>query len=96
MKVLLRESSRLRTSIREGKKQGGEPIVFLHYPPISNDAECVEITNVLHDEEISRCYYAHLHGPSVLTAVNGVKDGIKYSLVSGDFLEFCPKLVEKF
>ena len=34
-KVLLREAGRLRISINEAKKLGGEVIVFLHYPPIS-------------------------------------------------------------
>ena len=34
-KVLLRERGRLRLSIGEAKKLGGELLVFLHYPPVT-------------------------------------------------------------
>lgn len=94
-KVLLREAGRLRMSIAEAKKLGGEPVVFLHYPPLNRDAVCEEIFGVLKEEKIKRCYYAHLHGSSHNFAFTGVRDGIKFSLISGDFLNFCPKLVEK-
>ena len=94
-KVLLREAGRLKMSIEEAKKLGGEPVVFLHYPPLSRDAVCEEIYEVLKNEGIKRCYYAHLHGPSHNYAFTGERDGIKFSLISGDFLNFCPKLVEK-
>ena len=94
-KVLLREAGRLRMSIEEAKKLGGEPVVFLHYPPLNQEAVCEEIYSVLVEEGIKRCYYAHLHGPSQNFAFTGERDGIKFSLISGDFLNFCPKLVEK-
>jgi len=57
--------------------------------------KCEEIFNVLKEEKISRCYYGHLHGYSCQSAVNGEYEGIKFSLISADYLEFCPKLVEK-
>ena len=94
-KVINREAQRLRLSIEEGKKLGGELIVFLHYPPVNTQEKCEEIFNVLKEEKISRCYYGHLHGYSCQSAVNGEYEGIKFSLISADFLEFCPKLVEK-
>jgi predicted phosphohydrolase len=95
-KVLLREVGRLRMSLEEGKKIGKEPIVFLHYPPIYQDTRCKEILEVLKEYGVRRCYYGHLHGPSICSAVNGEVDGITYRLVSGDSLEFCPHLIEKF
>ncbi len=96
-KVLLREAGRLRLSIDAAVSLGKEPVVFLHYPPINADRSwCPEIFEVLHEAGIRRCYYGHLHGPSCRTAFNGELDGIHLSLISCDFLEFCPKLVEKF
>ena len=93
-KVVLREAGRLRASITEAKKTGLEPVVFLHYPPVSRDRQCEEIYNVLLEEGIKRCYYGHLHSYAHATAVTGKnKDGITFSLISGDFLEFCPLLV---
>ena len=95
-KVLLREVGRLRMSLEEGKKIGKEPIVFLHYPPIYQDTKCKEILEVLKEYGVRRCYYGHLHGPSICSVVSGEVDGITYRLVSGDSLEFCPHLIEKF
>lgn len=93
-KVVLREAGRLRTSIHAAKETGLEPVVFLHYPPVTADRKCDEIYNVLLEEGIKRCYYGHLHSYSHLTAVNGTdENGISFSLISGDYLEFCPVYV---
>ena len=96
MKVLLREASRLDKSIEEGKKLGDNLIVFLHYPPVMQSQKCQEIFDVLKKHDIKRCYYGHLHGESTRHSVNDTVDGIKFSLISADFLSFCPQLVEKF
>lgn len=95
-KVLLREAGRLRTSINLAKETGLEPVVFLHYPPITQNMVCEEIYNVLLETGIRRCYYGHLHGPSMTRSINSVRDGIEFALISCDFLAFAPKLVEKF
>lgn len=95
-KVLLREAGRLRTSINLAKETGLEPVVFLHYPPITQNMVCEEIYNVLLETGIKRCYYGHLHGPSMTRSINSVRDGIEFALISCDFLAFAPKLVEKF
>ena len=96
-KVLLREAGRLRTSLDAAKETGGEPVVFFHYPPMNADGTwCPELYEILREEGVRRCYYGHLHGPSCRTAFTGTFDGIELSLISCDFLGFCPKLVEKF
>ena len=93
-KVIVREAKRLQMSIDEARKLGGEPIVFLHYPPLMTLGVCEEIVEVLKNNEIKRCYYAHLHSKSCQNAITGDVDGVKDTLVSADHLEFCPKLVE--
>lgn len=95
-KVLLRESGRLRTSINLAKETGLEPVVFLHYPPITQNMVCEEIYNVLLETGIKRCYYGHLHGPSMTRSINSVRDGIEFALISCDFLAFAPKMVQNF
>lgn len=92
-KVILREAGRLRMSIQAAKELGGTPMVFLHYPPVTQLAKCDEIYNVLIENGIENCYYAHLHSYSKLNAVTGLHEGIKFSLISGDYLEFCPKKI---
>ncbi|MGN0467459.1 MAG: metallophosphoesterase [Acutalibacteraceae bacterium] len=95
-KVLLREAGRLKMSIDFARKFDCEPVVFLHYPPIMYGQVCEEMINVLKEENISRCFYGHIHGQSVKNAFNGNYDGIEFRLISADFLEFCPKLIENF
>ena len=82
-------------SIDAGKALGGELICFLHYPPLSLSQCCEELLGVLREEQIKRCFYGHLHGPSTSTAFIGTKDDIRFQLISADYLHFCPFLVEK-
>lgn len=93
-KVLARECARLQRSIDAAKELGGETVVFLHYPPVAVLKDCEPILDVLIKNGIKRCYYGHLHGGAVKTAVNGEKYGIKFKLVSADYLNFCPYNVD--
>ncbi len=90
LKVLNREAGRLEMSIKEGIKLGGEPIAFIHYPPIYRSEQNVHITDVLERYGVKRCYYAHLHGGSIRGALNGEHNGIEYRLVSADSVQFDP------
>ena len=93
-KIILREAGRLRASIAAAKETGLEPVVFLHYPPVTLERRCDEIYSVLVEENIKRCYYGHLHSFSHATAVNGTnEDGIEFRLISADYLGFCPVLI---
>ena len=94
-KVILREAGRIEMSLSEAEKLGGEIICFLHYPPVMGTQKCDEIMNVLIKHNVSRCYFGHLHGNFSSFVNNETVDGVKFSLISADFLEFCPKLVEK-
>lgn len=93
-KVISREAQRLSSSIAAARKLGGEPIVFLHYPPLTYTQECAPILQVLQNENIHRCFYAHLHGVSAFSAFQGEKYGTKFELVSCDYLKFCPQMIE--
>lgn len=95
-KVLLREAGRLRTSIEAGIKTGKEPIVFLHYPPLSDTLVCHEIMDVLKEYSITRCYFGHLHNEKTDRFRDFYNDSIRFCLISSDFLRFRPKLIEKF
>ena len=94
-KVMARECARLQRSIDEARKLGGEIVVFLHYPPVSTVKVCEPIMNVLKENDIKRCYYGHLHGGAINGAVNEVYEGIKFQLVSADYLQFCPLFINK-
>jgi len=93
-KVINREAMRLDTSIREAKKTGLEPTVFLHYPPATKDATCDEIMDVLMSNRIKTCYYGHIHGGSRYTCITGEINGINFTPISADILKFVPKLIK--
>lgn len=91
LKVLVREAGRLKLSLN---KAIGEPIVFLHYPPIYAGIYCKEIMDVLLEYNIKRCLYGHLHGPAISAAKVGNFYNIDFSLISSDYLNFTPLLIE--
>lgn len=92
-KLINREALRLRASLEYGAKLGGEPVAFLHYPPITELQRCEEMIEVLKEFSVKRVYYGHIHGGSAVSAINGEVDGINYRLVSADRLDFTPFLV---
>lgn len=90
-KILNREVGRLKMSIEPAIKDGYDPIVFLHYPPIYNNIECDEIMQVLREYNIKKCFYGHIHGGNAAKrAFNGELYGIKFKLIACDYLGFMP------
>lgn len=93
-KVLQRELGRLETSLRAAGER--EKICFLHYPPLYQGYRCEEVLRLLKHYGVRRCCYGHLHGPSHRLAVRGEAEGIEFTMVSADYLGFCPKKIVEF
>lgn len=89
-KVMFREVQRLEVSIKEAVDRELEPIVFMHYPPVYGSNCNYDILDILFKYNIKRCFYGHIHGYSQRNAITSIQDGIKYYMVSGDFLKFMP------
>jgi predicted phosphohydrolase len=101
-KIVNREVGRLRLSLDAARalrcEEPLEIVPFLHFPPLFGDFECREITALLAEYGIRRCYYGHIHTPAV-TSAPLEKDGIRYILCAADHLHFTPMPVfstEKF
>jgi predicted phosphohydrolase len=93
-KIVNREVGRLNASIDDAVRQGAEPIVFLHYPPVYDGVQCREILGTLKERKITRCYFGHIHGSQAARrAMTGEYEGIEMHLVSCDFVGFTPVLV---
>ena len=91
-----REAGRLLASLAEGEKLGGEPMVFLHYPPVYDSMECGGILDILEERRISHCYFGHIHGQyAARKALVGEYRGVRMHLISCDFVNFTPVLVAK-
>ncbi len=90
-KVYEREIGRLRRSLEEGAKLGAKRLIsFLHYPPICNGYECEEITDMLREFNVEKCFYGHLHGSGHKSAFCGIHKNVDYILISADYLSFKP------
>lgn len=90
-KILNREVGRLRTSLQQAKNT---PLVFLHYPPLFGNLRCDPILDVLKEFGVKKCYYGHLHGPGACAlAVEGEREGIEFSLIAADRLDFTPRKI---
>lgn len=93
-KIVSREAIRLELSLTEGVKTGLPMAVFLHYPPVYGENECIPILEVLNKYGVERCYYGHIHASGYRWAVDGTYAGIRFFLVSSDYRRFMPLLVE--
>ena len=93
-RIIRREAGRLKMSIEAALALGGTPVAFLHYPAAADGKVCAEIFAVLKAYEIRRCYFGHIHGEKSGRYADYTVDGVRFSLISADFLRFCPKKVE--
>ena len=88
-KMIPRETSRLKTSLEAAKKLGGEPVVFMHFPPVFGAYRCEQFIDVMLSYNVRRCYFGHIHGKyDVPPKIN--YRGIDFYMGSADFLFFKP------
>jgi len=87
-KILNRELGRLEASLKAAGER--EKLCFLHYPPRYRDYVCHEIVELFARYEVKRCFYGHIHGSGAQFAVQGERDGVDYTMVSADYLQFHP------
>ena len=88
VRIYNRERQRLEMSLKTARRIDAEApiVVMMHYPPL-NDASA-GFSDILQEYGVSDCVYGHLHGASILGAVRGLHDGIRYHQVSCDGLDF--------
>lgn len=83
-------------SFDEAKAQNADIIIgVLHFPPTNGSQQQSVFTEIMTEYGAKTCVYGHLHGKeSFKHGLKGVFNGVKYELVSLDYLEACPKEVE--
>ena len=98
-KIVRREVGRLRLSLDKAKelKQKNEYgdreiLVFLHFPPVFGDFKCEELLQLLHEYQIKRCFFGHIHGSYRVPRTFEYED-ISFTLTSSDFLNFIPMMI---
>ena len=81
----------MRRAIERSGRFDFERVAVLHYPPVTSDGMVDDgIAALLKENGITKCIYGHLHGAACANAFCGENDGIKYRLVSSDFMNFEP------
>ncbi len=92
IKLYNREVNRLQLSLELAKKSDAKVIyVMLHYPPTLES----DFAKLMEAYGVSRCLYGHLHGAGHKMALEGLYNGVSYTLVSADYLQFKPLLLMK-
>lgn len=89
-KIFQRELGRLEASLREFKESDRIRIVMTHYPPIGADLAPSTVSALLEKYRVNICVFGHLHNANMSMQMFGVKNGIHYQLVAGDYVDFVP------
>ncbi len=89
-KIMVRELQRLERSLA-GAPADQEKIAFFHFPPLSGGKD--PFLPILQKYHVCRCYFGHLHGPKAFEMKPFAQNGISYTLVSADALNFQPLLI---
>ena len=94
-KLYEREQIRLRLSLDMAAAFGAEKILLMfHFPPMNDRREPSAFTEILEEYAVKTVVYGHLHGKeSHETGFQGIRNGVEYTLVSSDYLDFCPKKI---
>lgn len=94
-KLVDREMARLRESFCQAQAAGYKKfIMFLHYPPTNILEKTSPFTEIAREYGAEAVVYSHCHGERRFSdSIRGEFQGIRYMLVSGDYLNFCPALV---
>ncbi len=91
-KIVERETMRLKMSLESSDQNDLPKIVFLHFPPVWMDSVCRDIIELLHAHDVRLCYYGHIHGVYTDES-NFFYEGIRFEMISADYLDFCPRKV---
>jgi predicted phosphohydrolase len=95
-KIVNREAIRLRISLDDAQKKQGDSgnsdktiVVFFHFPPVWNGYVCRELVDLLHEYNIKKCYFGHIHGNYGVDR-KILFENVTFELISSDFLDFVP------
>lgn len=89
-KIFERELSRLELSLKQFPKDATVRIAMTHYPPIGAEFDATRASAILEKYQVSQCVFGHLHNVKHNALPYGTKNGVKYTLVSADYVDFCP------
>lgn len=88
-KIYNRELIRLELSLSKAAQSAEKSIIaMLHYPPFNDKRESSGFVDLMARYNVNTCIYGHLHGESLKNVKEGVFFGIRFLMVSCDYLDF--------
>lgn len=98
-KIYRRELMRMQSSLSAGKKylEGTkEMVAVMHFPPVSKTSSFSGFQQLFEDYGIKHVLYGHIHGEDGFkNTIRGNHHGVEYDLISLDYLNCKPLLLEK-
>ncbi len=94
-KIWRRELGRMRNSLETAKSHHPDRIIAAsHYPPADDETRQSDMTDLVHEYNVTDFVYGHLHGMHAFEkGIKNEHDGIRYYLTSQDYLGTWPKLI---
>lgn len=89
-KIFERELARLELSLKAMPRDTKIKIAMTHYPPIGGDLQASRASALFEKYGISHCVFGHLHNVRDHELPFGSRNGVDYTLVSCDYVDFCP------
>ena len=98
-KIVNRENGRLKASLDSAhalslENPGKETVVFMHFPPYRAERAVDSTVSILKEYGVKRVYYGHIHG-SYSDPPYEIYEGIKFQIISADYLGFTPLIVAR-
>ena len=91
----LYEREQIRLDLSLSRVPEGAPLIgMLHYPPFSEAGTPSTFAKRFVERGASDVVYGHLHGAAHRSGFTGEADGVRYHLVSADYLDFVPKRIQ--
>ncbi len=93
-KIYRREIQRLELSLKSIRNRQDTLAAMFHYMPTNQNHDNNELLELLLDYAVDICIYGHLHGEEAhAVRLPAEKWGIKFHLVSADFIDFTPRQI---
>ncbi len=98
-KIVNRENGRLELSLKaalelsETSKEPLKTVAFFHFPPVFGQYVCRPLVDTLHRYGVTECFYGHIHSQYGIPPSTEF-EGIRFSIISADYLQFRPKKIE--
>ena len=95
-KIYERERQRMLLSLEDAvSRKPKKLIAAIHYPPVDQSDMSMGFLDIMKNYGVSECVFGHLHAAAHQFAPKGIVNGILLRLVSCDYLNFTPLLIEK-